>query len=130
MRILFDTSVAIAFRDGDPRIVERAGALEPVALLSAVSLVELESGVAAAAEGRAQRRAAPEAMREVLDILAFGEAEAAIYGQIVLALGFSRRSIIDRMIAAQSLAAGARLASLNVRDFEAIPDLEVENWSA
>lgn len=129
MRILFDTSVAIAFRDGDPDILARAQAVEPVALLSAVTVVELEGGIARAPEGRQARRAALDAMYDVLDILLFGMAEATAYGAIVAKLGFSRTAIIDRMIAAQAIVAEACLVSLNPRGFRDIPGLTSEDWS-
>ena len=130
MRLLFDTSVAIALRDGDPRILEKAAPLTPVALISAVTAVELESGVSRSAGGREQRRAALEALYETLDILPFGVPEAAAYGRIVAELGFARGLIIDRMIAAQALVAGATLVTLNARDFRAIAGLQLEDWSA
>jgi predicted nucleic acid-binding protein len=130
LRLLFDTSVAIALRDGDPRILEKAAPLTPVALISAVTAVELESGVSRSAGGREQRRAALEALYETLDILPFGVPEAAAYGRIVAELGFARGLIIDRMIAAQALVAGATLVTLNARDFRAIAGLQLEDWSA
>ena len=130
MRFLFDTSVAIALRDGDPRILEKAAPLTPVALISAVTAVELESGVSRSVEGREQRRSALEALYETLDILPFGVPEAAAYGGIVAELGFARGLIIDRMIAAQALVAGATLVTLNARDFRAIAGLQLDDWSA
>lgn len=129
MRLLFDTSVAIAFRDGDAQVLTRAAGIEPVALLSAVSVVELEGGVARAQEGRDQRRRALDAMYDVLDIVPFGKREAVVYRRIVETLGFSRPLIMDRMIAAQAMAADATLATLNARDFRAIPDLKLEDWA-
>jgi len=129
VRLLFDTSVAIAFRDGDAHILGRSAGLEPVALLSAVSVVELEGGLARAHEGREQRRRALDAMYEVLDILPFGQREAAVYERIVETLGFSHSLIIERMIAAQAMAVDAVLATLNAADFRAIPDLKLDDWT-
>jgi predicted nucleic acid-binding protein len=130
LRLLFDTSVAIALRDGDPRILEKAAPLTPVALISAVTVGQLESGVSGSAEGREQRRAALQALYETLDILPFGVPEAAAYGRIVAELGFARGLIIDRMIAAQALVADATLVTLKARDFHTIPDLQLQDWSA
>lgn len=114
----------------DPDIKKRVAALEGPAALSVLTLVELEGGVVQSRLGREQRRKAVDAMLDVLEVLPFGNREAATYGRIVERLGFSRPKIIDRMIAAQAIVAGATLATLNPRDFRGIPDLEVLDWSA
>jgi len=91
-------------------------------------MVELEGGVARSAAGRDRRRAALDAMYSNFAVVPFTADEATIYGQIVERLGFSRTRVIDRMIAATALAAGMKLATLNVRDFRGIPGLVVEDW--
>ena len=68
-------------------------------------------------------------MYALLEIVPFTEREAAVYRQIVTRLGFSRSKIIDRMVAAQAIMAGARLATLNPRDFRGIADLRIDDWS-
>ena len=128
MRYLLDTSVAIALRDGDPAVLARGEHLDPTPLVTIVTMIELEGGVARAESGREQRRAALDAMCETLDIIAFGPAEALAYGRILTECGFVRGRVIDRMIAAQAIVAGATLATLNARDFRDIPDLKVEDW--
>ena len=55
----------------------------------------------------------------------FGKAEAVAYGQIVAQIGYSRRKVIDRMIAAQAIVIGATLVTLNPDDFSDIPDLNL-----
>lgn len=130
MRTLFDTSVAIAFRDGLPHVLSRAEPIEPVALLSILTVVELEGGAAMPSSGARSRRAALDEMLNLLDVVPFGMAEAQIYGRIVAMLGFSRAKNLDRMIAAQAIAAGAAVATLNPRDFRDIPGLSLEDWSA
>ncbi len=130
MRVLFDTSVAIAFRDGDARILDRAATLEPVALLSILTIVELEGGIARSQIGREQRRRALDAMYETLDILPFTRRESRVYGALVEQCGFSRSLLVDRMIAAQAIVADAAVATLNPRDFRSLPRLQVEDWSA
>lgn len=130
MRALFDTSVAIAIRDGDPVVIDRAERLPTVALLSVLSVVELEAGVARGAIGREQRRAALDAIYDILDILPFGLKEAEAYSAIIEEIGFSRPLIIDRMIAAQAIMADAVLTTLNPRDFRGIPGLKLEDWTS
>ena len=75
------------------------------------------------------RRQKLDAIYRTLKILDFGMKEMKIYGRIVEAVGFSRPRIIDRLIAAQAIAAQARLATLNPRDLRDIPDIAIEDWS-
>jgi len=126
---MLDTSVAIALRDGHGPVVRRANVLAEPASLSILAVVELEGGVAAAIVDKAKRRLALDAMYGAMRVLPFTLREAAIYRLIVEELGFSRPRIIDRMIAAQAIAAEAVLATLNPREFRDIPGLAVEDWS-
>lgn len=126
---LLDTSVAILLRDLDPRIAERVANLERLPILSVLTVVELEGGVAACELGREKRRRRVDTMLKLLPVLPFGASEATRYGGIVAELGFSRSKIIDRLIAAQALAVDATLATLNPRDFRNIAGLHLEDWS-
>ena len=130
MRVLLDTSVAIGLRDLEPGISHRVAGLAPPPLLSVISVVELEGGVANARQGRSHRRRLLDAMLEELQIVPFGAREAEIYGSIIAQLGFARARVIDRMIAAQAIALGATLATLNPRDFRTIDGLAFEDWTA
>ena len=130
MRVLIDTSVAVALREGLEPALERAEQLDSIALLSILSVVELEGGLPLAAEGAAIRRQTLDELYATLEILDFGRREANTYRDIVQARGFSRARIIDRMIAAQAMVAGAAIATLNARDFRDIPALLIEDWSS
>jgi len=130
LRLLLDTSVAIALRDSEPGLLERRKGSSALASISVVTAVELEGGIWRSQSGVAERRAALDAIYEVFELLAFTDREAAAYGQIVEQLGFSRSKVIDRMIAATAIVAGRTLATLNPRDFQGIPGLTVEDWLA
>jgi len=130
LRLLLDTSVAIALRDSEPGLLERRKGSSAVASISVVTAVELEGGIWRSQSGVAERRAALDAIYEVFELLAFTDREAAAYGQIVEQLGFSRSKVIDRMIAATAIVVGRTLATLNPRDFQGIPGLTVEDWLA
>lgn len=125
MAYVLDTSVAIHLRDGDPVVTERIAALNGAILLSIISRVELEGGVYREPSRASIRRSRLDAMLRVLPVLDFDSEAADAYRMIVEAAGYSRRKIVDRMIAAQALAHQATLVTLNADDFRDIPGLSL-----
>jgi predicted nucleic acid-binding protein len=125
---VLDTSVAIHLRDGDPVVTERIAALNGAILLSIISRVELEGGVYREPSRASIRRSRLDAMLRVLPVLDFDSEAADAYRMIVEAAGYSRRKIVDRMIAAQALAHQATLVTLNADDFRDIPGLSLLGW--
>ena len=51
------------------------------------------------------------------------------YGEMIAAIGFSRRDIVDRMIAAHAISLNATLVTNNFKDFATIPKLRLVNWT-
>jgi tRNA(fMet)-specific endonuclease VapC len=127
--VLLDTSVAIALLDAQP-IVERKRDQTDTAFLSAVSRVELIPGLFASGTRDHTRADRLTVFLEEVEELPFASTEVEAYEAIIAARGFSRRLIVDRMIAATALANDLSLATLNPRDFSGIPGLTVEDWSA
>ena len=125
-----DTSVAIALLDADASIIERRREQSDTAFLSVVSSVELIPGLYR--EGLINPRNAERltAFVDEVEVLPFTSLEVGAYGLIVAAKGFSRRLVINRMIAATALANDLTLATLNPRDFHDTPGLTIEDWSA
>ncbi|OYX06247.1 MAG: VapC toxin family PIN domain ribonuclease [Caulobacter vibrioides] len=128
MAYVLDTNVAIHLRDGDPDVATRITALEGAILLSIISRVELEGGVYREATQAGLRRSRLDAMLQVLPVLDFDGAAADAYRRIVEAAGYSRRKVVDRMIAAQALAHRATLVTFNADDFRDIPGLSLLAW--
>jgi tRNA(fMet)-specific endonuclease VapC len=126
---LLDTSVAVGLRDLDPDIKRRVAAFELPPMISVITMVELKGRSADATSAGLHRRRLLEEMLGILKVVPFGLVEAEIYGSIVAALGFARNLVIDRMIAAQAIAIGATLATLNPKDFRTIPGLALEDWT-
>ena len=116
-------------REGKVAIIRRSATLREPAMLSILSAVELEGGVSVAAEGARERRVKLDAIYDAMEIRSFEWPDVLAYRKIVTRLGFSRPKIIDRMIAAQAITAGARLATLNPRDFRGIAELQIDDWS-
>jgi len=125
---LLDTSVAILLRDSDSEADLRLKSLDLLPALSIVTQVELEGGVVAKPALAAKRRAAVDLLLAALPILPFDADCVAAYRRIVETAGFSRRKIIDRMIAATALVHDLSLITLNRTDFADIPGLRLEVW--
>lgn len=128
MAYLLDTNVAIHLRDRDVAITLKTGELDGPVLLSVVSRVELEGGVYRDPSMSAMRRTRLDLMLGTLPVLVFDEAAADAYRGIIEAAGYSRRKLLDRMIAAQALAHRATLVTCNGDDFRDVPGLTLLEW--
>ena len=66
-----------------------------------------------------------------LSILPFGAGAASEYGEIRAYLQSRGTPIgpLDMLIAAHARAEGMILVTNNIREFERVPDLELENWA-
>jgi tRNA(fMet)-specific endonuclease VapC len=128
MAYLIDTNVAIQLRDGDPIVSSRIAALDDAIVMSIVSRVELEGGVYRIPEDSYARRARLDALLAAIPVLAFDDAAAAAYSAIVASAGYSRRKLLDRMIAAQAIVHRATLVTMNGSDFEDVRGLSLLRW--
>lgn len=128
MAFLLDTNVLIHLRDGDPGTIEKVAALDGPILMSIISRVELEGGVYRDPSQAALRRPRLDAILEALPVLAFDDAATDAYRDIVAVAGYSRRKLLDRMIAAQALVHHATLITLNPADFQDVPGLDWRGW--
>src|SRR5262245_46346838 len=128
MAYLLDTDVAIHLRDGDQSVTDRIAALDDAVLMSIVTRVELEGGVYREPAYAPIRRARLDAILAAIPTLAFDDAAAEAYGAIVARAGYSRRKLLDRMIAARAVVHRATLVTMNGEDFSGIPGLALLSW--
>ena len=128
MAFLLDTNVAIHLRDGGPLVMHKVAALQGAVLLSIVTRVELEGGVYREPAHAAIRRARLDVILHAIPCLAFDDLAAEAYGTIVASAGYSRRKLLDRMIAAQALVHRATLVTFNPGGFADVPGLSVMAW--
>ncbi len=112
-----------------PEALERARDGDAL-YLSVISHLELEAGVYRDPQLSSLFRMRLDRLLTRLEELDFTAREVTAYSSIVATKGFSRRLVVDRMIAATALANGLALATLNPKDFRDIPGLTIEDWSA
>jgi predicted nucleic acid-binding protein len=127
MAFLIDTDVAIHLRDGDVQVTSAIASLDDVVLMSIITRVELEGGVYREPAHAAIRRARLDVLLAAIPTLPFDSNAAEAYRRIVTHAGYSRRKILDRMIAAQALLHQATLLTRNGADFSDIPGLGVRS---
>jgi tRNA(fMet)-specific endonuclease VapC len=98
--------------------------------VSSVTVAELSYG--------AEKSSRPEQNREALwrfllplEVVAFGPEAAAAYGHIRVALEGVGTPIgsLDTLIAAHAVSLGVTMVTNNVREFERVPNLYVEDWT-
>ena len=130
MGLILDTSVLIAAERGSLQleVLLNDRATQAVAV-AAVTASELLHGVhrAADAAGRARRAAFVEGLLDIIPVLPFGLRDARRHAELWAELVQAGTPIgpYDMLIAATALARGDALATLNTRDFQRIPGLEL-----
>jgi tRNA(fMet)-specific endonuclease VapC len=128
MTYVLDTNIAIHLRDGEARIDALIDDLDPPLRLSIVTRIELEADLGRGEPDIDRRRDRLLALLRAVPVLPFQTADADVYRTIVGECGFSRRKVLDRMIAAQAIVAGATLVTLNGADFRDVPGLKLLEW--
>ncbi len=128
MAFLLDTSAAIHLRDGDAEVTGKVEALDDAILLSFITRVELEGGVYRDPAHVSVRRARLDTILAAIPTLGFDDESADAYAGILARTGYSRRKILDRMIAAQALVHQATLITMNEADFTDVPGLNLLSW--
>ena len=83
-------------------ITRKVAALQDAVLMSVVTRVELGGGVYRDPANASVRRARLDAMLAAIPAIAFDDAAAAAYEAIVAHAGYSRRKLLDRVIADKS----------------------------
>jgi predicted nucleic acid-binding protein len=125
---LLDTDVVVHLRDGSEHVWQLVRSLEPPLALSIISRVELENGIYRDPADAALRRVALDTILSQVETLDFGRPELRTYRDIVAAIGYSKRKVIDRMIAATALVHGLTVVTLNGADYRDIPGLAIDVW--
>jgi tRNA(fMet)-specific endonuclease VapC len=97
-------------------------------VMSAVTLAELEYGVACSGDNEARNRRALDLLLEDIPAEPFDRGAALAYGPIRMATRSKTRDALDKLIAAHAVALNVTLVTNNEADFAGYPGLRVENW--
>ena len=130
-RFLLDTNIVIfAIRNRTPLLRERLTGHFGRMAVSTITVAELQYGVERSSDPARNRRATDEFLA-LLEVQPFSSAAAEHAGEIRAALAASGRPIgaYDVLIAGQARAGGLTVVTNNVREFERVPGLLVEDWS-
>ncbi|RDK08091.1 type II toxin-antitoxin system VapC family toxin [Cupriavidus lacunae] len=130
-RYMFDTNMCIyLMKNQPPQVAERfAQCFEGDVVLSAITLAELEYGVAVSGDPLAARRAL-EALVARVPVLPLNAAAARAYGPVRAATRERKADALDKLIAAHAIAEDLTVVTRNARDFAAYPGLRIEDWTA
>lgn len=128
---MLDTNIVIyTIKRRPASVLERFQAHDPDEFcVSAITLAEMQYGVSKSSNP-ARNELALAAFLSGIEVLPFDDRAAAEYGDI--RAGLERRGTPigpnDMLIAAHARALGLTVVTNNIREFERVPDLRLENW--
>ncbi|MFZ4652244.1 MAG: type II toxin-antitoxin system VapC family toxin [Rubrivivax sp.] len=97
-------------------------------VISAVTLAELEFGVARSGEARSHNQALLDSLLEDIPAAPFDAGAARAYGPLRAEHQARNKDALDKLIAAHALSLGVTLVTNNEADFLGFSGLVVENW--
>lgn len=129
---MLDTNICIyLIKEQPPAVLARfaSQAVEDFAL-SAITVAELEYGVAKSSRPARNREALDEFLSP-LEVAPFDREASVAYGRLRTSLEKKGQPIgsMDLLIAAHALSLDVRLITHNVREFGRIPGLRIEDWA-
>ena len=131
MTYMLDTNICIyAMKNKPEQVLQRLkNELNSGVCISSITLAELEYGMKHSSNPIKNEQALLRFLVP-LSVLPFGTTAASEYGEILTYLQSIGTPIgsLDMLIAAHARSEGMTLVTNNVREFERVPDLEVENW--
>ncbi len=132
MTYMLDTNICIyAMKNKPERVLKRLKEeLNGGICISSITLAELEYGMKHSSDPVRNEQALLRFLVP-LSILPFGAAAASEYGEIRAYLQSRGTPIgpLDMLIAGHAKAENLILVTNNVREFERVPNLEIENWA-
>lgn len=132
MTYMLDTNICIYVMKKKPENVLRRfrEELDEGICISSITLAELEYGMKHSSDPVKNEQALLRFLAP-LSVLPFGAAAASEYGEVRAYLQSRGTPIgpLDMLIAAHARAEGMTLVTNNMREFERVPELDLENWA-
>jgi tRNA(fMet)-specific endonuclease VapC len=97
-------------------------------VISAITMAELEFGVACSGESQAHNQALLNSLLEDILVAPFEIGAARAYGPLRAANRERNKDALDKLIASHAIALGVTLVTNNEADFGGYAGLNVENW--
>ena len=132
MTYMLDTNICIYVMKKKPENVLRRfrEEMDGGICISSITLAELEYGLKHSSDPVKNEQALLRFLAP-LSVLPFGAAAASEYGEIRAYLQSRGTPIgpLDMLIAAHARVEGMTLVTNNMREFERVPELDLENWA-
>ena len=131
-KYMLDTNICIYLMKHEPPQVRARFAQCYVGdvVISAITLAELEFGVACTGDSQERNRAALDGFLDDIAVAPFEASAAQCYGPLRAAHRERSKGALDKLIASHALALGVTLVTNNEADFQVHAGLRVENWVA
>jgi tRNA(fMet)-specific endonuclease VapC len=137
---LLDTNTLNALHNGNARVEAQVARAEKqnlkvdTTIITRVEILRgrleflLKAGTGAEVMRAQQWLHHSETLLTKIEVLPFDAAAAIIFDRLSILPGLRKVGHADRLIASIALAQRATLVTRNLRDFQAVPRLSVENW--
>lgn len=129
-KYMLDTNICIYLMKHQPASVRRRfeQCFVGDVVISAITLAELEFGVACSGESRFSNQDTLDSFLEDILVAPFEAKAARTYGPLRAAHRERNKDALDKLIAAHALALNVTLVTNNESDFLNFDGLRVENW--
>ena len=129
-RYMLDTNICIYLMKHQPPQVRArfAECFVGDVVISAITLAELEFGVACSGPAQARNQALLDSLLEDIQVAPFEARAARAYGPLRAANRQTNQDALDKLIASHAMSLGVKLVTNNEADFLGYPGLAVENW--
>ena len=129
-RYMLETNICIYLMKHQPPQVRArfADCFVGDVVISAITLAELEFGVANSGDSRARNQAALDNLIGDIPVATFDARAARAYGPLRAANRERDKDARDKLIASHALSMGVTLVTNNEADFRGYDGLAIENW--